>query len=194
LRLEADARKLQARATALGYALAGEVVPPGGEDYFAWQISRLDAVFANCEKKFAALAGAPQKWVVLDLGSPGMTFAVDVSNIRTVGARRAISVMIGFGEALDGGDGQYFNATVDTFSFDCTARGTAQATMQILFDTEFEQVSLAPTADSFPYGPNDQLAGYERIACGDVALGNDAPSAPDMAAAAKMTSGFAALD
>lgn len=191
---EASARKLQDRATALGYALAGEALPAGGEDYYNWQISRLDTVFLNCEKKYAALmeAGARQKWVVLDIDNPGTRLAADVLNIRTVGSRRAINLMLGFAEPFDGGDGRWYGATMDTFTFDCAARGNSVATLQIAFTTEFEQNSLAPGADANPYGPNSQLGYYERLACGDETLPADRQWATDMASAARMTVELAA--
>jgi hypothetical protein len=194
LALQAKARKLRERATGLGYALAGEPVPATGEDYFGWHVSRLDTVFANCEKKHAALlqASAPQKWVVLDIGNPGTKLAADMLNIRTVGSRRAINLMLGFAEPFDGGDGRWYGATMDTFTFDCAARGNSIATLQIAFTTEFEQNSLAPGADAYPYGPNSQLAYYERLACGEVVLPADRQSAPDMVSAARMTVELAA--
>lgn len=188
LLIQAKARKRSERATALGYAFAGEAVPPDGEDYLGWQISRLDTVFANCERKYAALlqASGRQKWVVLELGNQGTALAVDVLNIRQVGTRRTVNMMVGFAEPFDGGDGRYYSATVDTFSFDCAARGNAIATLQIVFDGEFEQASLALTADPFPYRPGTQLAYYEGLACGDVTPGSDRPSAPDMVSAARL--------
>lgn len=194
LQIQSKAQKKRERATALGYALAGEAVPPDGEDYLSWQISRLDTVFANCEKKHAALiqASKPQKWVVLDVANEGTALAVDVLNIRAVGARRAVNMMVGYAEPIDGGDGRQFSATVDTFTFDCAARGNAIATLQILFTTEFEQNSLAPTADPYPYRPGTLLAYYEGLACGDITPGSDRPSAPDMASAARLAVGTAA--
>ena len=190
---EADARKLRDRAMSLGYALAGHETTPG-EDYFNWQISRLDTIFANCETKYAALlqASRQQKWVPLDIVDPGKMFAVDVANIRTVGSRRALNVLLGFAEPFDGGDGRYYGASIDTFTFDCAARGNSIATLQIVFTPELEQTTLAGGADAFPYGPDSQLAEYERIACGEVTLPGDRRSAPDMVSAARMTVELAA--